>query len=413
MSAPTSVAAWNSPTSTIPSVHRSSATPCARLDRSLAAKPATIGNSNQVLLGLEADVSWADLYGTNTCFAFSGFYVSGNCSSEVDALGTFTGRFGWLLGSDRGTLIYARPAPLGSTVKSRRRSAAARDFPPRAPAASAGVGRSARAPSGPCRSAGRSRRSTTTLSFGSEGLTAPPSAFQSVPSPDPLTLTPVAATGTDFSQDAHLLKVGLNYRLDDGASGARRLERVGASDRAHHRNDARDRCPLRLRLGTLPEGSRHSGRGIGFPCLAAHLRRQRDERRRDVRAPRHGIGAGWRRASSARATATASSTTKIGAFPSPSSFPTRTRFPRLTTTYAMGSSTSATMCGAMNASGRRRSSATAFSISTCRGSAARRSPIRTRIAERPSPRRSLPSARTISGRRCVWAPSSIFSSRPG
>ena len=36
----------------------------------------------QALLGLEADVSWADLYGTNTCFAFSGFYVSANCRAR-------------------------------------------------------------------------------------------------------------------------------------------------------------------------------------------------------------------------------------------------------------------------------------------------------------------------------------------
>ena len=39
----------------------------------------------RALIGLEADVSWADLFGTETCFAYSGFYVSANCRAEVDA----------------------------------------------------------------------------------------------------------------------------------------------------------------------------------------------------------------------------------------------------------------------------------------------------------------------------------------
>ena len=54
------------------------------------------------------------------------------------------------------------------------------------------------------------------LSFGNQGLSTPISDFQSVPSPDPNLITPVASTETDYSQDTHLFKVGLNYRLGDG-----------------------------------------------------------------------------------------------------------------------------------------------------------------------------------------------------
>ena len=52
------------------------------------------------LFGLEADANWADLFGTETCFAYSGFYVSANCRADIDAVGTFAARFGWLVGPD-------------------------------------------------------------------------------------------------------------------------------------------------------------------------------------------------------------------------------------------------------------------------------------------------------------------------
>ena len=169
---------------------------------------------SQVLLGLEADVSWADLYGTNTCFAFSGFYVSGNCRSEVNALGTFTGRLGWLLGSDRGTLIYAKAGAAWQQSEVEATIGGDAGFPT---TGASGIRWGWTLGLGAERVLSRHWSLKTEydyLSFGSEGLTTPPSGFQTVPSPDPLTLTPVAATATDFSQDAHLLKIGLNYRFD-------------------------------------------------------------------------------------------------------------------------------------------------------------------------------------------------------
>ena len=60
------------------------------------------------VVGLEADASWADLDGTNTCFAFSGFFLSSNCKVHTDAVGTLTARLGWAVGAGGRTLIYGK-----------------------------------------------------------------------------------------------------------------------------------------------------------------------------------------------------------------------------------------------------------------------------------------------------------------
>ena len=166
----------------------------------------------QALVGLEADVSWADVQGTNTCFAFSGLYVSANCRSDIDATGTLTGRFGWLVGPDNGTLIYGK-------------AGAAWQHSDITATTSGGNGAATSAQGvrwGWTLGAGAERAISQRwslkaeydyLSFGSDALATPPSGFQSVRSGDPFALTPVASAATDASQDAHVVKVGLNYRL--------------------------------------------------------------------------------------------------------------------------------------------------------------------------------------------------------
>jgi len=70
-----------------------------------------IGYNFQVdkwVYGLEADASWLHSDGTNTCLAFSGFYVSSSCHSKPDALGTVTGRLGYAAGPAGHTLLYAK-----------------------------------------------------------------------------------------------------------------------------------------------------------------------------------------------------------------------------------------------------------------------------------------------------------------
>src|SRR5262249_6293247 len=54
--------------------------------------------------GIEADASWVKSFGSNTCLAFSGNFVSANCKAEVRAIGTITGRLGQALGPDGRTL---------------------------------------------------------------------------------------------------------------------------------------------------------------------------------------------------------------------------------------------------------------------------------------------------------------------
>lgn len=60
------------------------------------------------VFGVEADVSWADVRGTNTCLAFSGTYVSANCRTKNDWFGTVTGRVGHTFGPNGSTLLYVK-----------------------------------------------------------------------------------------------------------------------------------------------------------------------------------------------------------------------------------------------------------------------------------------------------------------
>jgi opacity protein-like surface antigen len=62
-----------------------------------------IGN---VVLGAEADLSWADSSGDNTCFGISGgHFFASNCGVAPDLFGTITGRLGYTFGP---TLLYAK-----------------------------------------------------------------------------------------------------------------------------------------------------------------------------------------------------------------------------------------------------------------------------------------------------------------
>jgi opacity protein-like surface antigen len=60
------------------------------------------------VLGLEADADWMASDGTNTCLAYSGYYISSNCHSHPDALGTLTGRIGYAFGPLGRTLPYVK-----------------------------------------------------------------------------------------------------------------------------------------------------------------------------------------------------------------------------------------------------------------------------------------------------------------
>ena len=165
------------------------------------------------LFGLEADANWADLFGTETCFAYSGFYVSANCRAGTDAVGTIAARFGWLVGPGASTLLYGKAGGAWSYNSVDATTNGDPGFP---------TTDTSRVHWGWMLGAGVERAISQRwslnaeydfLSFGNQGLSTPIGDFQSVPSPDPNLLTPVASTATDFSRDTHLFKIGLNYRL--------------------------------------------------------------------------------------------------------------------------------------------------------------------------------------------------------
>lgn len=60
------------------------------------------------VLGAETDVSALGSYGTATCLASSGFFLSANCRVRPDAMGSLTGRAGYAGGPFGRTLFYAK-----------------------------------------------------------------------------------------------------------------------------------------------------------------------------------------------------------------------------------------------------------------------------------------------------------------
>jgi opacity protein-like surface antigen len=62
----------------------------------------------QWVYGLEATGDWLKSDGTNTCAAFSGFYVSSNCGASPKAFATATARVGHTFGPADRTLVYVK-----------------------------------------------------------------------------------------------------------------------------------------------------------------------------------------------------------------------------------------------------------------------------------------------------------------
>ncbi len=167
------------------------------------------------VLGLEAEASWADMDGTDTCFAYSGFYFSSNCHAHVDALGTLTGRLGWALANDGRTLLYGKA---GLAWKHASTDAYVNRETERL---STGIDevRWGFAVGGGIERALSNRWSFKTeydfLGFGDEDFAAPKSHYQTVVG-DPGTIVTIPQTATSVASGVHQLKVGLNYRFGEG-----------------------------------------------------------------------------------------------------------------------------------------------------------------------------------------------------
>lgn len=64
--------------------------------------------NSPLVLGVEADFSWIDASGTNTCLAYSGLFVSADCRLQPDRMGDLTARVGWVYGPAGHSLVYAK-----------------------------------------------------------------------------------------------------------------------------------------------------------------------------------------------------------------------------------------------------------------------------------------------------------------
>lgn len=180
--------------------------------------------SKATVFGLEADVNWADLDGTNTCFAFSGFFISANCRSHTNAFGTLTGRLGVVTGPSGSTMYYVKG---GAAWEDNKLEATAGGgfFSPNPTTANASkwgwtVGGGVEHALGGNWSV---KAEYDFLSFGNSTITTPVTGFQFAPPAPVVVLVPGVAASA--SQDIHEFKVGLNYRfggpagsVDDGWS---------------------------------------------------------------------------------------------------------------------------------------------------------------------------------------------------
>jgi opacity protein-like surface antigen/outer membrane protease len=166
--------------------------------------------------GVEADATWLNATGTVTCGAFSGLYSSSNCGARPDAVGTVTAKLGYALGPEGHTLAYVK----GGFAWQHNDVTATENnnlfFAPVTNSASlmqtgwtvgAGVEQA-------LTSAWSVKAEYDYMNFGSHGGTTlsagsfGPYAFQN----NTFFFHPVPAAATGVSSDAHVFKLGMNYK---------------------------------------------------------------------------------------------------------------------------------------------------------------------------------------------------------
>jgi opacity protein-like surface antigen len=170
----------------------------------------------QLVAGVEADASWANLDGTNTCFAASAYYLSANCHTHIDAFGTLTARLGTTVGPAGSTLLYVKGGAAWENIKLESANIGGLVFDPPLE----GTGTSASETKwGWTVGAGLEHALTGRwsvkveydyLKFGDSGFAAPNSAIQTG---FPGSFDTVASAATHFSNDLHIIKAGTNYKL--------------------------------------------------------------------------------------------------------------------------------------------------------------------------------------------------------
>lgn len=168
--------------------------------------------------GLEADAAFLGSRGSTTCGAFSGAYVSSNCTARPDANGTVTARFGYALGPQGQTLAYVK----GGFAWQRTDVSAtdANPFGLLVPVTNA----QSLTQAGWTAGAGVEQALTPAwsvkfeydyLNFGHQGsVTIPESAFGPTALVGrTLLFDPMRSAASGVSSDVHMFKLGLNYKL--------------------------------------------------------------------------------------------------------------------------------------------------------------------------------------------------------
>ncbi|MFZ5782896.1 MAG: outer membrane beta-barrel protein [Pseudomonadota bacterium] len=171
------------------------------------------------VLGAEADVSRLVSDGTNTCLAYSGFFVSANCRARPELAATLTGRVGLAAGPSGRSLLYLKGGLAGILESFDIATNAA--LPPLVTSATtwrwggtvgAGI-EHALAP------AWSLKLEYDWMGFGAGGVPAP-GGFVQVGPPAAAQFNGTAPATTAVSQSLHVVKLGLNYRFGvDGRAG--------------------------------------------------------------------------------------------------------------------------------------------------------------------------------------------------
>ncbi len=66
------------------------------------------GPASNWVFGAEADLTWLDGSGSDTCFAYSGNFISSNCTTSPNFAGSLAGRAGYAIGPSGRTLLYGK-----------------------------------------------------------------------------------------------------------------------------------------------------------------------------------------------------------------------------------------------------------------------------------------------------------------
>ncbi|WP_296518462.1 outer membrane beta-barrel protein [Rhodopseudomonas sp.] len=165
------------------------------------------------VVSVEADVAATNGNGTNTCLASSGAFISANCRVRQDALASLTGRVGFAAGPVGHTLFYAKG---GAAFLAERLDIAANN-----PLISSAVLNNDKV--GWTVGAGIEQALapawSVKMEYGYAGLgsstMATPASFRFV---DPVVgYVPTAPGSTHVSQNAHLVRVGLNMKFGGDA----------------------------------------------------------------------------------------------------------------------------------------------------------------------------------------------------